>query len=534
MTPTISQGFPGQGTPDIIVRSSEPLFRSIFEQAAVGVAQIETATGRFVRVNQRYCEIVGVTKDEMTSMTFMAITHPEDLQADVDNMNALMAGCIREFTMEKRYCRKDGSTVWVNLTVSPMWAPEEEPTFHIAVVEDITRRKRTEQALGEREQFNKVVLDSLSADVAVLDRTGTVVAVNRAWQQSAKRNDSVGSSKVGVGVNYLEVCRKASMRNREVQRTFRGIQAVLEGQRELFETEYVCLSPDGRRWFAMRVTPLSGRDGGAVVTHEDITARKRAEEALRESYHHIQTVSRKAQAAEERERSRFARELHDEFGQVLSGLKFDLIGIASTFAKNRAGPADVVRTRVMRALGMVDRLFGSLRGMVSALRPIELEELGLVPALESLATDTLEQSGLGCHVVTDRANFRDCCGIDVESAIYRIVQELLNNVVRHAKATAATIALSCSAEMAKVVVQDDGCGFRVDKAPSKGRFGLQGIQERVELLGGTVDIQSRPGQTTVTVWLLLEAPSTSNGVAVRSRLRISATARKKRRYGTAK
>jgi signal transduction histidine kinase len=114
------------------------------------------------------------------------------------------------------------------------------------------------------------------------------------------------------------------------------------------------------------------------------------------------------------------------------------------------------------------------------------------------------------------------------------VQELLNNVTRHAKATVATITLSCSDGRAKLIVQDDGCGFRVDKVPSKGRFGLQGIRERVELLGGTVDIHSKPGQTTVTVWLLLEAPSSRERVAVRSRLPISATARTTRRHGKAR
>jgi|GEM_PF-5034989 len=533
MTPMISEGLPAQGIPALIVRSSEPLFHAIFEQAAVGVAQIETATGRFVQVNERYCQIVGVAKDEMTSTTFMALTHPADLQANLDNMDALKAGRIREFTMEKRYCRKDGSIVWVNLTVSPMWAPEEEPTFHIAVVEDITSRKQAEEALGNSERFNKVVLDSLSAYVAALDRTGTIVAVNQAWQQSAKQNDTLGSSKIGVGVNYLEVCRKASRRNREVQRTFRGIQAVLARQRELFETEYACVTPDGQRWFAMRVTPLGGRDGGAVVTHENITARKRAEEALRESYHRLQTLSHKVQVAEERERSRLSRELHDEFGQVLSGLKFDLIDIAARCTK-RVPSATVSRTKVMRALTLVDRLFVSLKGMVSALRPALLEELGLVPALEDLAIDTQERFGLCCRVVADPVQFRACCGTEVTSAIYRIVQELLNNVTRHAKATVATVTLSCSDGRAKLIVQDDGCGFRVDKVPSKGRFGLQGIRERVELLGGTVDIHSKPGQTIVTVWFLLEAPSKSDGGAVRSRLPISATARKKRRHGKAR
>jgi len=129
------------------LRESEERFRAIFEQAAVGVAQIETQTGRFLRINETYCNIVGHTREEMTATTFMEITHPDDLQTDLDNMQKLVAGEIREFTMEKRYFRKDGSIVWVDLTVSPMWSVGEEPVYHIAVVEDITARKHTEQLL---------------------------------------------------------------------------------------------------------------------------------------------------------------------------------------------------------------------------------------------------------------------------------------------------------------------------------------------------------------------------------------------------
>jgi signal transduction histidine kinase len=187
----------------------------------------------------------------------------------------------------------------------------------------------------------------------------------------------------------------------------------------------------------------------------------------------------------------------------------------------------------MRALGMVDRLFGSLREMVSALQPSLLDELGLVPALESLATDTQERFGLRCRVVADQVQVKACCGPEIDSAIYRIVQELLNNVTRHAKATTATITLSYREGMMKLIVQDDGCGFRVDKVPSKGRFGLQGIRERVELLAGTMDIRSSPGKTVVTACLPLEVLPCSEAVAVRSRPSISATARKKRRHDKA-
>ena len=133
------------------LQASEEKFRAIFEQAAVGMAQVESRTGDCVRINQRYADIVGYTREEMERLTFQQITHPDDLQAELDYMQRLRTGEIRNFSMEKRYCHKDGSIVWVNLTVSPMWGPGQEPDYHIAVVENITDRKRAEEALGESE-----------------------------------------------------------------------------------------------------------------------------------------------------------------------------------------------------------------------------------------------------------------------------------------------------------------------------------------------------------------------------------------------
>ena len=137
---------------DRALGESEARFRTLFEQAAVGVAQLETATGQFRRINRRYCDILGYSVEEMCGLNFQTITHPDDLQLDLANMRRLVAGEIREFSMEKRHFRKDGNIVWVQLTVSPMWAPGARPDFHIAVVLDISARKETELALRESEK----------------------------------------------------------------------------------------------------------------------------------------------------------------------------------------------------------------------------------------------------------------------------------------------------------------------------------------------------------------------------------------------
>jgi len=126
------------------LRESEGRFRALFEQAAVGVAEIEMATGRFFTVNRRLCELLGRTEEELLANTFQAITHPEDLHLHEEKTALLLAGTIGHYSLEKRYLRKDGTIVWVNITVSPLWKPGETPGRNMVVVEDITERKRVQ------------------------------------------------------------------------------------------------------------------------------------------------------------------------------------------------------------------------------------------------------------------------------------------------------------------------------------------------------------------------------------------------------
>jgi PAS domain S-box-containing protein len=131
---------------------SEKKFRVMFEQAAVGVTLNNSRNGEYVQVNQRYCDITGYSFKEIKQLSFQEITHPDDIQEDLDKMKLLLEGKIREFTLEKRYYRKEGSIAWVRITVSPMWGKGEEPNFHIAFVEDVTMRKYAEKALRKSEK----------------------------------------------------------------------------------------------------------------------------------------------------------------------------------------------------------------------------------------------------------------------------------------------------------------------------------------------------------------------------------------------
>ena len=163
-------------------------FRAIFDQTAVGVAQIKTTTGNFVMVNKRYCDIVGYTQEEMNKTSFMEITHPDDLITDLDNMLRLVDGKIKGFTMEKRYRHKDGSTVWVNLTVSPMWDVGDKPDSHIAVVEDITERKQIEVKLKDLNKNLEQQVEERTAELSELNKILKKDITERKHTEEALKN----------------------------------------------------------------------------------------------------------------------------------------------------------------------------------------------------------------------------------------------------------------------------------------------------------------------------------------------------------
>jgi PAS domain S-box-containing protein len=152
---------------DKALRESERKFRGIYEQAPLGIALIDSTSGRFLHINPKYIEIIGRTEAEMQMLTFMDISHPDDLQEDLANMARLLAGEIRSYQLEKRLLRGDGSVIWVRLTVVPLWEGNEPfmPKSHIAMVEDITARKMADVAMRESEERFRALAETSGAAI---------------------------------------------------------------------------------------------------------------------------------------------------------------------------------------------------------------------------------------------------------------------------------------------------------------------------------------------------------------------------------
>jgi two-component system cell cycle sensor histidine kinase/response regulator CckA len=265
------------------LRQSEARFRTIFEQAGVGVAQADSRTGRIVRINQRYCDIVGYSREEMLSRGWQDITHPDDVRADLESIARLLAGNIASYAKDKRYLHRDGSTVWVNLTVSRMWSAGEEPGFHVAVVEDITARKQAEAALAQREHHLQTILHTALDGFYSVAAQGTLVEVNDAYcAMSGYSRDELLRMRI-MDLDRTESPQAAAAHMERIRRQGSG----------RFESRH--RRKDGSVIDIEASVRYMAEDGGKFLAFvRDITERQRAAEALRRSEERFRALVEKA------------------------------------------------------------------------------------------------------------------------------------------------------------------------------------------------------------------------------------------------
>jgi transcriptional regulator with GAF, ATPase, and Fis domain len=179
------------------------------------------------------------------------------------------------------------------------WSPKMIQRYEMVaqVIAHALARKRSDDALLQSKRFTRQILDSLTYHIAVLDRQGTILDVNKSWERFARENAATTQVPSGPGVNYIEVCRRSAENGDALaQAALDGIQSVLDGTRELFFLEYPCDSPKEKRWFMMRVIPFSGRKGGIVVSHLDITQQKMSEIDLRKAFADIERLKDQLEA----------------------------------------------------------------------------------------------------------------------------------------------------------------------------------------------------------------------------------------------
>ncbi|MET3107022.1 signal transduction histidine kinase [Oxalobacteraceae bacterium GrIS 2.11] len=346
--------------------------------------------------------------------------------------------------------------------------------------------------------FGIAILDSMTAKIAVLNEQGLIVAVNEPWRRSAlARSLEAGIMPRGceVGTNYLTVC---DIDDDYARCAGQGIRDVIAGRLHHFVLEYPCNSATDQCWFIMSVTPLADSTGRVVVSHADITTNKNVEEALRLSQHRLRVLLDYQHRSKEDERISVAREIHDELGTALMAVKAKLLVCMD---QEQCPPNPLLA----EACGLIDSAVGTVRKMIIDLRPSVLDNLGLLAAIEWFAGHETERAGLYCRVLIDPALEEYTIAEHLSTALFRITQEVLSNVIREANATEVEIRLRYETASIRLDVEDNGYRVGIDDAERDQSWSTIGIVERARFLGGNATLVNTTTGTLVSVTLPLES-----------------------------
>jgi PAS domain S-box-containing protein len=266
---------------EVILQESEERFRATFEQAAVGIAHVSTE-GRFLRLNQQFCEIVGYSREEMIALSFQELTHPDDLELDLQNNEQLMNGEIESFTFEKRYLRKSGEIKWVNLTVSLLREETGEPKYFIGVVQDIDRRKAMEEELHQSQELQQLAVAGAELGIWSID----LVSGETYWDARTREIFGVPTDEratLDLAFSLIHPDDRGM-----AQEAFE--RAIEPGSDGSYTEEKRIVRPDGHmRWISTKGNAFFAdqypvrRSPKLVGVVQDITERKEAELNLEES-----------------------------------------------------------------------------------------------------------------------------------------------------------------------------------------------------------------------------------------------------------
>jgi signal transduction histidine kinase len=371
---------------------------------------------------------------------------------------------------------------------------------------DITDRKLARLARHEAHLLLQSTLDALSAHVAILDRSGVIIAVNAAWRRFAWAN-GLRSTDTGVGSSYLAICDAAAPTCPEAAKLATGLRAIMAGRIRTLRLEYSAhRAGDPPRWFQLRVTRFDeGEAMRLVLAHEDITETWRAADASRKL---LGTLLQ----AQDEERRRIARELHDSTAQTLLGVALTL----DRLQKIAPRLSEAALALLSESSGLLAQAQREIRTFSYLLHPPALEEAGLAPALRDYVGGFSRRTGI--KVDLEIAPELERLSRETELALYRIAQEALANIHRHSGSATARLRLSYErAENADgrlaLVVEDDGAdgpapahAFSASKprAAEAAGVGLASMRERLRHLSGWVEIAPRKTGMTVRAVIPLE------------------------------
>ena len=358
-------------------------------------------------------------------------------------------------------------------TAAIMRAAElESPLCHFPAAAGMLERGEVDGDI-----FLRRIVDTCAAGVAVLDELGTVLYVSNAWGPLTEQDEPAQLS--DSKMSYLGMCLLSPGGASVLAE---DIQGILTGREREFHKEYSVAGNDGPRWFLIHAARLDlpGTNRFRVlVTREDISRHRQAEEALR-------TLGGRLINAQEEERSRVARELHDDLNQQIALMSIELEQLGRKIPEGR----DDLSALVWGLGAKAREISSEVHRLSYQLHPAKLDHLGLAAAIKSLCEELSERREI--KIDFRQKGFPAVLSRDITLCVFRITQESLHNVVRHSGAHDAQVLLRRSASSVHLHVSDTGCGFDMQSSRAKSGLGFISMKERLRLVGGRISIRSQP------------------------------------------
>ena len=446
------------------VRISEARYETLIENVDARVS-LKNPDGTYVIINQALAGAYGRPKEAFIGRKLGEVISDERERISATRDAEVMSSK-RPYEVEEN----DGEATFVTRKAPVI--DDDGSVINIASIStDITERKLAEATVRKAEEKYRAIVEN-SDDPIIVIQDGEVVYRNPSDVRLVGKLASESVEKRFIDFIAPE--------DRDRVRTY--YQARLRGEPAPDRYEVTRIVDEGRRMrveVKPRIIDFDGRPATMVI-QRDLTDRVNAEEELR-------SLRRRLLTAQEEERRHIAQELHDEIGQELTGLKFFL-------ASTRNKPRLQAERTVSEVTANLDSLLDTVRDLSLNLRPSMLDDLGLLPALVWLVDRNLTRGGL--HVDFNHSGLNGRFDPEIDLATYRVIQEGLTNVQRHAKTTEAKLSVIVSEDSISITVEDQGCGSQPDDLHRIASTGLPGIRERVELLGGTFQFNSSPGNGT--------------------------------------
>jgi PAS domain S-box-containing protein len=453
------------------LRESEERYRELFENAKDAI-YVQDLGGVYISVNRAAEKLSGYDRKEILGKHFDQFVAPEYLPLVCANLAKKLADG-EQTAYEIEVIARDGRRVPVELSSAVIFK-HGVPVGIQGIARDITKRKRAEDDLRQQKEILQKIFDHIPVMIRLAGPDGDVQLVNREYERTT------GWSLEEIQKEPLKIFAELYPDKHERQLILDRI-ARATGEWADFRTR----ARDGRvidtSWANIRLSA-----GMSLGIGQDISMRKRAEETLR-------SYSRQLIEAQEAERQHIARELHDQIGQVLTAVRINLQTIWNSCETAES------RSLIDQGVAAIDTALEQVRGLSFELRPSLLDDLGLVSALRWYSDQYTQRTGIRTRSVTNLPQDQTRLRRELETACFRIVQEALTNVVRHAKAKNVSIDLSKLDHQIVLSIKDDGIGF--DESANGGasaiHLGLRGMKERALAVGGTLDIESGPARGTV-------------------------------------